>query len=732
MHILHDPTLVEDMSELRNLAKLDVGSMAGEQSVSGSVVVTTGAQDSPSDSNNSVNNSKSKNTNFAAKNKYLETIEQENKSTNDMTTLQNHRSMSNDQMVDHTSNIDSNEKATAINSNTVDNMKTIPSLRVVSMTSSHYSDEGNTMDPDSFNDDNLHHTYSSDANSDNKIEMDNNNNMHEMEYSDSDFEDNLQQRMLRLDVDVDGNVNSDATSLQSPDYETIFNKNDHISEDESDDEVEEEEDDDVEEDDEDDYQSIPPPKELDPDKLYALYPFNGPDQSHCKLDQDEACVLLNDEDSYWWLVKRCRDNNIGFAPAEVLETFPERLARLNCWKNENMTSISSQSLPEEPLSTTSSSNIEENATKQNVTIKPALSANEKSVSFNDVISYADRYIQDDSDEYTDIDEDKDNELNGTNIKHFDKFTEEPFPINGKESDDISEVVSDVSFNTGYSQSLSVAKIRESKSIKNIHDEIKAKKKLQTVVTPVSTLEEVVTKSMDKEIEQEMKNQYPINQEGDENSNDNGSQQTSSNDLQKIFEAPIIPFGKKQHESSMKNSTSDYSISTIGEFSPSSSEWTNDSPKLTNGETSFDNNSNDNNSNNDLGPNAASTRENNSKLIEDTTIPSSNALQNISDIVENAIEEDKLDQTNIGTYKHENISLGESITQSLNSDDDFKMYSEVQHLQTSTTSVNTNNSTLNKINEPVMVQNHILVQEMYQPILQKIDTLMDKIDSLLVD
>ncbi|SMN20264.1 similar to Saccharomyces cerevisiae YAR014C BUD14 Protein involved in bud-site selection, Bud14p-Glc7p complex is a cortical regulator of dynein [Maudiozyma saulgeensis] len=82
------------------------------------------------------------------------------------------------------------------------------------------------------------------------------------------------------------------------------------------------------------YQPLPPPKELDPDKLYALYAFTGTDPSYCQLKQDEDCILLNDEDAYWWLVKRCRDDAIGFAPAELLETFCERLARLNSWKNE--------------------------------------------------------------------------------------------------------------------------------------------------------------------------------------------------------------------------------------------------------------------------------------------------------------------------------------------------------------------------------------------------------------
>ncbi|CEP23912.1 unnamed protein product [Cyberlindnera jadinii] len=102
-----------------------------------------------------------------------------------------------------------------------------------------------------------------------------------------------------------------------------------------------------EEDDFNDYvieDPLPPPKELHPDKLYALYAFKGDDPSHCELERDDAVVLLNDQDSYWWLVRKEKDSSIGFAPAECLETYDERLARLNCWKNEEMERSSKETL----------------------------------------------------------------------------------------------------------------------------------------------------------------------------------------------------------------------------------------------------------------------------------------------------------------------------------------------------------------------------------------------------
>lgn len=110
-----------------------------------------------------------------------------------------------------------------------------------------------------------------------------------------------------------------------------------------------------------------PPREIDPDKVYGLYDFSGPDPLHCTLSRDEPVYLLNDEDNYWCLIKKLskeermavislrlngsevipRDpfedeeyEKIGFVPAECLETYGERLARLNCFKNEELEKIS--------------------------------------------------------------------------------------------------------------------------------------------------------------------------------------------------------------------------------------------------------------------------------------------------------------------------------------------------------------------------------------------------------
>lgn len=111
----------------------------------------------------------------------------------------------------------------------------------------------------------------------------------------------------------------------------------------------------------------PPPRDLDPDRLYGLYDFLGPDPLHCTLARDEPVFLVNDSDNYWWLIRKLtrderlvtkrdrnslydpetdtalvhsQDGKIGFVPAECLETYGERLARLNCFKNEELEKLS--------------------------------------------------------------------------------------------------------------------------------------------------------------------------------------------------------------------------------------------------------------------------------------------------------------------------------------------------------------------------------------------------------
>ena len=134
-------------------------------------------------------------------------------------------------------------------------------------------------------------------------------------------------------------------------------------------------------------ESPPPPRDVDPSKVYVLYDYkpggsessesseskaiqgdsnelkgvqndskeaqsdlhklqeaqdtirqrnmpSGASQSVLEVCQDDACELLNDSDPCWWFVRHCSSGREGFVPCELLETYPERLARFNSFKNE--------------------------------------------------------------------------------------------------------------------------------------------------------------------------------------------------------------------------------------------------------------------------------------------------------------------------------------------------------------------------------------------------------------
>jgi len=47
----------------------------------------------------------------------------------------------------------------------------------------------------------------------------------------------------------------------------------------------------------------------------------------------DSLILLDDTNSYWWLVKVLKTEDVGYIPAENIETPFERLARLNKYRN---------------------------------------------------------------------------------------------------------------------------------------------------------------------------------------------------------------------------------------------------------------------------------------------------------------------------------------------------------------------------------------------------------------
>ncbi|CAG8453318.1 21855_t:CDS:2 [Cetraspora pellucida] len=79
--------------------------------------------------------------------------------------------------------------------------------------------------------------------------------------------------------------------------------------------------------------------------VYALHNFKATVEGQTTVDKGDSLNLLDDSNSYWWLVKVVKTEEVGYIPAENIETPYERLARLN--KHRNVTLSSSLNNTEE-------------------------------------------------------------------------------------------------------------------------------------------------------------------------------------------------------------------------------------------------------------------------------------------------------------------------------------------------------------------------------------------------
>ncbi|KAG0640314.1 hypothetical protein HOY80DRAFT_1009115 [Tuber brumale] len=79
-------------------------------------------------------------------------------------------------------------------------------------------------------------------------------------------------------------------------------------------------------------------EDIDFEMVYALHTFTATVKGQANATKGEHMVLLDDSNSYWWLVRIVRDASIGYLPAEHIETPTERLARLNKHRNIDLAS----------------------------------------------------------------------------------------------------------------------------------------------------------------------------------------------------------------------------------------------------------------------------------------------------------------------------------------------------------------------------------------------------------
>jgi hypothetical protein len=85
--------------------------------------------------------------------------------------------------------------------------------------------------------------------------------------------------------------------------------------------------------DEDDSSSLSIPNEIDFDLVYSLHTFVATVEGQANVVKGDSLFLMDDTNSYWWLVRVLKTQEVGYIPAENIETPYERLARLNKHRN---------------------------------------------------------------------------------------------------------------------------------------------------------------------------------------------------------------------------------------------------------------------------------------------------------------------------------------------------------------------------------------------------------------
>ncbi|WFD36126.1 protein phosphatase regulator [Malassezia cuniculi] len=80
-----------------------------------------------------------------------------------------------------------------------------------------------------------------------------------------------------------------------------------------------------------------PDENINFDLVYALHTFVATVEGQATVHKGDHLTLLDDSNSYWWLVRVMSSQEVGYIPAENIETPYERLARLNKHRNVEIT-----------------------------------------------------------------------------------------------------------------------------------------------------------------------------------------------------------------------------------------------------------------------------------------------------------------------------------------------------------------------------------------------------------
>ncbi|KAF8629760.1 hypothetical protein AX15_003283 [Amanita polypyramis BW_CC] len=85
-----------------------------------------------------------------------------------------------------------------------------------------------------------------------------------------------------------------------------------------------------------------PDESINFDLVYSLHSFAATVEGQANVVKGDSLILMDDSNSYWWLVKVLKTQEVGYIPAENIETPFERLARLNKHRNVDLASATEQ------------------------------------------------------------------------------------------------------------------------------------------------------------------------------------------------------------------------------------------------------------------------------------------------------------------------------------------------------------------------------------------------------
>ncbi|OJJ49815.1 hypothetical protein ASPZODRAFT_1033532 [Penicilliopsis zonata CBS 506.65] len=144
-------------------------------------------------------------------------------------------------------------------------------------------------------------------------------------------------------------------------------------------------------------------EDIDFEFVYALHNFVATVEGQANAAKGDTMVLLDDSNSYWWLVRVVKDGSIGYLPAEHIETPTERLARLNKHRNIDLSATMLGDNPEKSKNPLKKAMRRRNAKTVTFTSPTYIEASDVEYSSDEELEGHD-YFNDDDDE---VQEDQD-------------------------------------------------------------------------------------------------------------------------------------------------------------------------------------------------------------------------------------------------------------------------------------------------------------------------------------